>query len=133
MIFLNRKEKMHPQIADLTAPQPAPSLARRRFLPSAAVEACTTFRDAVRLAWEHRSIPGMKQRTLAELCDLYAPHVSSYLHADPVDRKGRQRLDLPADRIAAFSRVVGNDVVMQFMCRQLVLNLMEEYQAQRSA
>jgi len=75
----------------------------------------------------------MTQRTLAEECGLYAPHVSQYLHATPVDHKGNRRLDLPADRIAAFEQAVGNHAVTQYLVQSAMLTIMEEVISQRRA
>jgi hypothetical protein len=108
--------------------QPAPA---KRFLPEARIKAIGSYREAVRLAFEFRSRPGMTQRTLAEECELYAPHVSSYLDESPLDKKGRPRLELPAAKIPAFNRSVGNDIVAQFLADQCALNFMEVYMAAR--
>jgi len=110
-----------------------PAPAGKRFLPLSAVAACKTFREAVRLAWEHRARPNMTQRSLAEECGLYAPHVSSYLHPEPLDGKNRPRLDLPADCIDAFEEAVGNHAIRQYLNHLGRLTIMEEVIAQRAA
>lgn len=106
------------------APRDAP--ASTRFLPRDAIVACTSFRDAVCLAWEHRAIRGMTQRTLAELLDVKTPHMSNMLNREAVDRHGKPRQDLPAKLIAEFERVVGNRAVSQYLTRMAMLTLMEE-------
>jgi hypothetical protein len=117
---------MHIQQAVNHAHAPVAASAGKRFLALSKIIACASFRDAVRLAWEHRSSPNMTQRTLAEICDLYPPHVSNYLHAEARDRKGKARLDLPADRIVAFELAVGNHAVSQYLNNLLALTIMEE-------
>lgn len=102
--------------------RPAP----RAFLPPADISACATYRDAVRLAWACRSNQHLTQRTLAEACGLYAPHVSEYLNDEPTNRHGKRRLDLPAHAIVAFEAVVGNHAVSQYLVRLGAMTLMEE-------
>jgi hypothetical protein len=104
------------------------------FLPDSAVRECLTFRDAVRLAWNHRRIKAMTMATLAERCGLYASHVTDYLNAQAEDKNGRARRSMPADRIATFEMHVGNRAVTQFLVRQASLTLMEEVlEARRTA
>jgi hypothetical protein len=122
---------MHPQTVPVIPVEIGQATPAKRFLPRPKIEAIGSYREAVRLAFEHRASPGMTQRTLAEICDLYAPHVSSYLHESELDEKGRPRLDLPAKKIAAFQRAVGNDIVAQYLAYQWSLSLMEEYMAWR--
>jgi len=103
------------------------------FLPSTEVAKCASFRDAVRLAWANRRSKGMTKSTLAELCELYAPHVTDYLNSLDKDSHGRTRRSLPAEKIAAFECAVGNRAVTQFLVRQVQLTLMEEVIVQRHA
>jgi hypothetical protein len=100
------------------------------FLPSSEVAACSSFRDAVCLAWSQRRIKAMTRARLAELCDLLPQHVSDYLSRDDSHKKGQRRRALPAEKIAAFESAVGNRAITQFLVRQVQLNLMEEWQAQ---
>ncbi|WP_419342775.1 XRE family transcriptional regulator [Achromobacter sp. PD1] len=104
-----------------------------RFVPEAQIRACQTYRAAVLLAWENRSRKWLTQRALAEECGLYAPHVSSYLHPEPLDAKSRPRLDLPADCIDAFEEAVGNHAIRQYLNHLGRLTIMEEVIAQRAA
>jgi hypothetical protein len=97
-----------------------------RFLPKESIAACASFRDAVCLAWEHRALRGMTQRTLAELLEIPGSHMSNMLNKDDVDRHGKPRQDLPARKIAEFERVVGNRAVSQYLARLAALTLMEE-------
>jgi len=100
------------------------------FLSAPEIAACSTFRDAVCLAWTNRRIKGMTRARLAELCDLHPQHVSDYLAREENHSKGQRRRSLPAEKIAAFECAVGNRAVTQFLVRQVQLNLMEEWQAQ---
>ncbi|KVQ12024.1 hypothetical protein WJ99_13855 [Burkholderia ubonensis] len=111
---------------------PAPTQSDRFVAPESIAE-CATFRDAVCLAWELRAVRGMTQRTLAELLDVPASHLSNMLNRDPVDRHGKPRQDLPAKLIADFERVVGNRAVSQYLARMAMLTLMEEVIQQRAA
>ena len=104
-----------------------------RFAPRAEIGACHGYRDAVRLAWERRSRPGMTQRQLAEETGLHPPHVTQILHAEPIDRHGNRRMDLPAAAIDAFERAVGNHIVRQYLMRLGMLTIMEEVIAERAA
>ncbi|WP_258257479.1 helix-turn-helix transcriptional regulator [Burkholderia sp. EMB26] len=100
--------------------------AQAEFVPQESIAECSSFRDAVCLAWEQRAERGMTQRTLAERLDVPASHLSNMLNRDPLDRHGRARQDLPARLIADFERVVGNRAVSQFLARMAMLTLMEE-------
>jgi hypothetical protein len=97
-----------------------------KFLPKDAIAACSSFRDAVRLAWDSRSMRGMTQRTLAETLDVKTSHMSNMLSNQAADRHGKPRQDLPARHVADFERVVGNRAVTQYLIRMAMLTLMEE-------
>jgi hypothetical protein len=97
-----------------------------RFLPKEAIAGCASFRDAVCLAWEHRALRGMTQRTLAEKLEIAGSHMSNMLSREAVDRHGKPRQDLPARYIAEFEREVGNRAVSQYLARLAALTLMEE-------
>lgn len=99
------------------------------FLPADVIDACATYREAVRISWAHRRIKAMTQRTLAELIESYPSHVSDYLHADDKD----SRRNLPGDRLNAFAAAVGNWGVQQWLMHQAKLTLMEEVIAARAA
>ncbi|VVE07052.1 XRE family transcriptional regulator [Pandoraea sputorum] len=105
----------------------------KTFVPVEAINACSSYRDAVRLAWESRAHQGLTQRFLSVACALYAPHVSDYLAKDAVDSKGNRRRDLPAEKIDEFERVVGNRAVSQYLMRKAMLTIMEEVIAARAA
>jgi hypothetical protein len=103
------------------------------FLPAPEIATCSTFRDAVFLAWTKRRIKGMTRARLAELCQLHPQHVSDYLSREENHAKGQRRRSLPAEKIAAFECAVGNRAVTQFLVRQVALTLMEEVIVQRHA
>ncbi|TCK44012.1 hypothetical protein B0G84_2360 [Paraburkholderia sp. BL8N3] len=96
-----------------------------RFLPDDEIARCASFRDAVWLAWEHRAIKGMTKRTLAELCGLYAPHVTNFINPQAFDPKGKKRADLPAEKVDEFERVVGNRAVSQWLADRAELTILE--------
>jgi hypothetical protein len=97
--------------------------------PSAApyqwIRYATTYRQAVRLAWKFRAEECMTRQELATKAKLYPQHVTDYLHED--DKP--QRRDLPADKVAAFERVVGNSIVSQWLASQSKLTVLEQVQA----
>ncbi|SAL26039.1 hypothetical protein [Caballeronia telluris] len=96
-----------------------------RFLPDDEIAQCATFRDAVWLAWENRAVKGMTKRTLAELCGLYAPHVTNFVNPQAFDAKGKKRADLPAEKVDEFERVVGNRAVSQWWADRVELTILE--------
>ncbi|WP_434715482.1 XRE family transcriptional regulator [Paraburkholderia sp. A3RO-2L] len=95
-----------------------------RFLPDEEIARCASFRDAVWLAWESRSVR-ITKRTLAELCGLYAPHVTNFVNEHAFDSKGKKRADLPADKVDEFERVVGNRAVSQWLADRAELTILE--------
>lgn len=104
-----------------------------RFLDKSEIARCTTYRQAVRLAWERRRPHGLTMRALAELCGMYPQHVSSYLHEDPLMPSGAPRLSLPADKIGAFEAAVGNYAISQYLIRLGHLTIMQEVIAAQGA
>ena len=108
---------------------PAPAA----FLSDAVIGQCDSFRAACVLAWEYRTSKGLTRRTLAEHCELYAPHVSDFFNPQATDAKGTRRRDLPAEKIADVERVLGNRAISQYLARRGMLTLMEEVIAARTA
>ena len=96
-----------------------------RLLPEEEIAGCASFRDAVWLAWENRDVRGMTKRTLAELCGLYAPHVTNFVNPLAFDSKGKKRADLPAGKVDEFERVVGNRAVSQWLINRTDLTILE--------
>ena len=101
--------------------------------PCSVVARCTTYRQAVRLAWALSRVAGPNQRRLksllAQVAGMYAPHVSDYLNPDDAPH----RRSLPADRIPPFEGFVGNTIVSQWLALQARLTVLEELQASRLA
>lgn len=105
--------------------------------PSAAphqwVHYAKTYRQAVRLAWKFRAGTEdgeeMTKAYLAQKAKLYPQHVTDYLHEDDKPK----RRDLPADKLAAFEKVVGNSIVSQWLAAQSQLTVLEELQATKVA
>lgn len=87
------------------------------------------YRQAVRLSWQLRRVKGSTKQQLAAEADLYASHVTDYLHPD--DKKTRR--DLPAEAIPRFESFVGNTLVSQWLALQARLTVVEEMQAMRLA
>lgn len=100
-----------------------------RAVPTAAVLACKTYREAVRACWMRRRVHYMTQRQLAIYAGLRPQLISDYLNADDAP----QRRDLPAECIAAFETVCGNTLVSQWVAAQSKLTVLEEMQATRLA
>lgn len=88
-----------------------------------------TYREAVRLCWQLRRIKKATRAMLAAECDLYASHVSDYLHPD--DEKHRR--DLPAHAIPAFEAFCGNTAVSQWIASAARFTVLEEMQAMKAA
>lgn len=98
-------------------------------VPSGMVNACRTYREAVRMAWALRRVQG---DTLASFCaahGLTPQHLSDYLNKDD----GPKRRNLPADHLRKFNQGVGNTLVTQWLVAQDGLTLLEEMQATRRA
>lgn len=97
--------------------------AQRLVVPAQVIDQLATYRQACRLAWKLRRVRNLTQRDLAAQADLYTSHCSDYfsLHAD--------RRELPARKIGAVERVVGNTVISQWVARQSSLTVLEELRA----
>jgi hypothetical protein len=85
------------------------------------VDACRTYRDAVRQCWKLRTRRHLTQRLLAEEADLYASHVTDYVSEDDAKR------ELPAKHVNNFEIACGNRLVSQWLARQACLTIMEQY------
>lgn len=91
------------------------------------VDACRTYRDAVRACWDLRTRRNLTHRQLAVEAGLYASHVSDYLS----DRPGKR--NLPAEHINNFELARSNRLVSQWMARQAHLTILEQYMDRRIA
>lgn len=104
-----------------------------KAVPHSQVAAVTSYRAACRACWMNRRVKGMTLRSASELCGLYAPHVSDYLHGADLDKHGKSRRDLPAHKVAAFEAVTGNSFISQWLALQSGLTVLESYLAERVA
>jgi len=98
-----------------------------RLIDAEIVDACLTYRDAVRTCWELRTRRNLTQRKLAEDAGLYAPHVSDY-----ISERDNKR-ELPAKHIDAFECECGNRLISQWLTRRAHLTLLEQYLPQKRA
>lgn len=90
------------------------------------IDACKSYRDAVKLCWELRRIRNMTQQRLAEEAGLYAPHVTCYL------RDSNRQRDLPGAAVRAFQWACGNTAISQWLNRGVRLAVVEEMSFLRS-
>lgn len=102
-------------------------------VPQSAINQIKNYREAVRASWAHRRSSGMTRQTLAELTGMYPQHVSDYLADSDVDRKGKERREMPAKYIKDFEAVTGNTFVSQWLAQQSGLTVMEAVIADRKA
>ena len=99
--------------------------AQRLIVPPEVVMGLKSWRHACRLAWKLRRPKNLTQRTLAELADLYPPHVSSYFSLR------QDRRELPARHVAPVEAVIQNTVMSQYLAQQAKLTVLEELQIAR--
>lgn len=94
-------------------------------VPMQWIRHASTYRQAVRLAWQLRRVQSMTRQQLATEAELYPQHVTDYLAED--DKPSRR--DLPADKVAQFEAVVGNTLVSQWLASRSRLTVLEQVQA----
>jgi hypothetical protein len=92
-----------------------------RMIDLEVVDACRTYREAVRACWEMRTKRQLTQRVLAEEAELYASHVTDYVSRDPAKR------ELPAKHVNEFEIACGNRFISQWLARQANLTIMEQF------
>lgn len=97
--------------------------------PNGLVALANSYREAVRLAWQHKRVHYATFRQLAAETGMPAQHVTDYLHND--DKPTRR--SLPAERIASFEAFVGNTIVTQWLAARAKLTVLEELQASKAA
>ncbi len=86
------------------------------------VDACQTYREAVRGCWQMRTRRHLTQRQLAaEVEGLYASHVTDYVSDDDAKR------DLPPRHINEFEIACGNRMITQWIARRANLTILEQY------
>lgn len=114
-------------------PAVQPLTAAKRFLSKAEISGCTTYRDAVRLAFKHRDQPSMTMAYFAMALGTTLSNMSRYLDANPFNSNGVRRPDLPAEFIPLAEQILGNHAISQYLTHLGMLTLMEEMIAQRNA
>jgi hypothetical protein len=92
-----------------------------RLVDDSVVQACKTYREAVRVCWQLRTVRNMTKRGLAQDAKLYASHVTDYLSESPTKR------ELPAKCINDFEIACGNRVISQWLAAQAQLTIMEQF------
>jgi UPF0288 family protein (methanogenesis marker protein 3) len=102
-----------------------------KAVPHSEVLKIETYRDAVRMSWVHRRSQRMTQATLGELTGMHPQHIADYLCDSTVDRKGKDRRDMPAKYIRDFEVVTGNTFVTQWLAHQSGLTILESMIADR--
>jgi hypothetical protein len=110
------------QLTGLLCRLDAPSVVDPRL-----INACKSYRDAVKLCWDKRRVRNMTRAQLASEAGLYAPHVTTYLN----DSK-RQR-DLPGWAIRGFEWTCGNTAISQWINGNARLTVVEEMTLLRAA
>lgn len=98
-----------------------------RLVATEIVEACVTFRDAVRACWRLRTRRSLTLRQLAEEAGLYASHASDYVS------EHENKRELPAKHVEAFERACGNRLISQWLMRRANLTILEQFIDQRRA
>ncbi len=92
-----------------------------RLIDREIVDACRTYRDAVRACWDMRSRRHLTQRVLADEAGLYASHVTDYISDD------ERKRELPAKHVAQFEIACGNRMISQWLAREANLTILEQF------
>jgi hypothetical protein len=90
-----------------------------RLIDMEIVDACRTYREAVRGCWDMRTRRQLTKRVLAEAAGLYPSHVSDYISLDAAKR------ELPAKHVNSFEVECGNRFISQWLARQANLTILE--------
>ena len=98
-----------------------------RIAPAEAINACRSYRDAVRLCWDMRTRVNLSRAVLAMEAGLYASHLTDYLSDNPEKR------ELPAKHIAAFEVSCGNRAITQWLAAQAQLTILETFIQRKAA
>ncbi len=96
-----------------------------RLIDMEIVDACRTYREAVRACWDMRTRRHLTQRVLADEAELYASHVTDYVSLDDAKR------ELPAKHINGFEISCGNRFISQWMARRANLTILEQFIPQK--
>jgi hypothetical protein len=97
----------------------------KRFAPEDEIAKCSTYSDAVRLAWKCRIRPNMTKAQLAEETGIPASHINQILNENRFDKHGRPHKELGGKYVKAFERAVGNHIVKQWMTADGDLRILE--------
>ena len=92
-----------------------------RLVDAEIVDACNTYREAVRACWDLRTRRHLTQRQLAEEAEVYASHLSDYL-SDLHEKR-----ELPAKHINTFELACGNRMITQWLARRANLTILEQF------
>jgi hypothetical protein len=98
-----------------------------RLLQPQIVQACKTYRDAVKACWTNRLRTRLTKAQIAEETGCYPSHVTDYLSDKETSR------NLPAERIAAFEVSCGNRVITQWLAAQAHVTILESFIQARTA
>jgi hypothetical protein len=102
------RRAVQPRKSWLTLLEPA---RRLKQVDPKAVQACESYRDAVRLCFSLRAPADLTAQIVAAIAGLYAPHVSDYLNDDDEAK----RRDLPANAVNDFEAACGNTAITQWL------------------
>jgi hypothetical protein len=92
-----------------------------RLVDMELVDACRSYREAVRACWDLRTRRHLTKRLMAEEAGLYSSHVSDYLSED------ERKRDLPARHVNAVEIACGNRIINQWLARQANLTILEQF------
>ena len=101
--------------------------------PASLIAKIKSYRGAIRVSWQMRSIANMTRTGLCERTGMRASHVSDYLNKADFDEGGRELRDMPAKYLPAFERAVGNSFASQWLADQSQLTILEAQIAEQRA
>lgn len=87
-------------------------------VPASEIAKIKTYRQACIACWIHRRIKNMTAASLAEQTGMRPSHISDYFAADPVDKRGRRRRNMPGEYIPAMELAAGNTYISQWLAVQ---------------
>lgn len=101
--------------------------------PASLITQIKSYRCAIRVSWQMRTIKNMTPAGLCERTGMRASHLSHYLSEREYDEKGRELRDMPAKYLPAFERAVGNSFTSQWLASQSQLTILEAQIAEQRA
>lgn len=93
--------------------------------PASLIAMIKSYRGAICISWQMRSIKNMTKTGLCERTGMRASHLSDYLSEDEFDKRGRELRDMPAKYLPAFEQAVGNSFATQWLASQSNLTILE--------